>query len=74
SGLTGNNCNSISSTDYQGTSDLSLVACLFDGNSNGANLNGEDLVISNCTFRNMNIGISLSQVDDPALMATCLKT
>ncbi|MDY0336576.1 MAG: choice-of-anchor Q domain-containing protein [Candidatus Cloacimonadaceae bacterium] len=73
SGLTGNNCNSISSTDYQGTSDLSLVACLFDGNSNGANLNGEDLVISNCTFRNMNIGISLNQVDDPRIDGNLLE-
>ena len=44
---------------------LSLVACLFDGNGNGANLRGEGLVVSNTTFRNLNTGLRLNNAIDP---------
>ncbi len=46
-------------------SDLSVVACLFEGNGNGANLRGEALNVGNTTFSNLSTGLRLNQVYDP---------
>lgn len=54
-----------SNSFHSSVSDLSVVACLFDGNGNGANLRGEVLNVGNTTFRNLNTALRLINAVDP---------